>query len=79
MPYLLVKNRDGTVFEGDVDSVSTYNRKGIYDVLTDHANFISVIEKQILVRKNGAVQEIPVDNGLIKVTENKIHIYLDLK
>ncbi len=79
MPYLLVKNRDKTLFEGEVDNVSSYNKKGIFDILLDHSNFISLLEKTIVIRSKGQEQEIPVDNGIVKVRGNKIYIYLGIK
>ena len=48
MPYLIVKDRDKTDFEGEVESVSSYNKKGLFDILIDHAQFISIIEKKII-------------------------------
>ena len=79
MPYLVVKNRDKTVFEGEVDTISCYNKKGTFDILPEHANFISIIEKTLLIRQKGSTKEIEAQNGLIKVKENKIYIYLGIK
>lgn len=79
MPYLIVKDRDDTIFEGKVDNISSYNKVGLFDVLLDHSNFICVIEKKIIVIQNGAETQIPVENGLLKVRENNIYIYLGVK
>ena len=79
MPHLLVKNRDKIVFEGEVDNISSYNKIGLFDVLLDHSNFISIVEKQIIIIQNGARKEIPVDNGLLKVKGNNIFVYLGVK
>lgn len=79
MPYLIVKNRDRKLFEGDVDTITSYNKKGIFDILVDHANFISLIEKKIIIRKSGSQEEIVVENGLVKTIQNKIYIYLGIK
>lgn len=79
MPYLIVKNRDKTLYEGDVDTISSYNKKGLFDILLNHSNFISLLEKTIIVRKNNHQEQIEVDNGILKVRENKIFIYLGIK
>lgn len=79
MPYLIVKNRDKILFEGQVDTISSYNKKGLFDVLLDHSNFITILEKNIIVRQGNSNQEIVVDNGLMKVIGNKIYIYVGLK
>ncbi len=79
MPYLIVKNKDKTIFEGSVDNVSCYNKKGLFDVLLDHSNFISIVQKQIILRKSGTEQLISVENGLMKVKGNQINIYIGVK
>jgi F0F1-type ATP synthase epsilon subunit len=79
MPYLTIKNRDKVVFEGNVNTVSSYNKVGLFNILKDHSNFISIIEKKILINQGGATQEIDINNGLIKVRDNKIWIYIGIK
>ncbi|HWA51569.1 MAG TPA: hypothetical protein VG895_00750 [Patescibacteria group bacterium] len=80
MLSLLVKNRDKIVFQGEVDNITSYNKSGIFDILDDHSNFISIIEKQIIFRQRGYEQQIVVDtNALIKVRENRVWIYLGIK
>ena len=80
MPYLLIKNRDKTIYAGDVDTISSYNKVGLFSVLLDHSNFISLIEKQVIIRtKDGREQQIALDNGLLKVRGNTINIYVGVK
>jgi F0F1-type ATP synthase epsilon subunit len=80
MPYLLVKNRDKTLFNGTIENVSSYNKIGLFNILVDHSNFISIIEKQIIIAQSGGRQQvITLANGLLKVRENKIFIYLGVK
>jgi|SRR5581483_3707410 len=76
---LIIKNRDRIVFQGEVDNVTSYNKKGTFNILMDHANFISVIEKKLIYRQKGSTQEILVDNALLKVRENKVIVYLGIK
>lgn len=79
MPYLIVKNREKTIFEGDIENISSYNKKGLFDILLDHSNFISIAQEKIILRqKSGKLEEIPLDNALVKVRENKIYIYLGI-
>ena len=76
---LVVKNRDRIVFQGEVDTVTSYNKKGTFNILKDHANFISVIEKKLIYKRKGSTQEMLVDNALLKVRENKVFVYLGIK
>ncbi len=61
-------------------ALTSKNKKGIFDVLPLHANFISLVEEKLIVHKeNGETQDILVRNGVLRVRENKIEIYLDVK
>ena len=74
-----VRNRTQVVFDGEVKSVSSKNDTGIFDILPEHSNFISLISSPLIVRKlDGQKQEIPFKNGIIKVKDNAIHCYIDL-
>lgn len=79
--HLKVASREGIVFEGDVDSVSSYNEKGKFDVLASHANFISLVKKGVTVRENekSGPKEIAFDNALIRVRENNVEVYLGIE
>jgi len=80
MPYLIVKNRHSILYEGEVENVSTYNRIGVFNILLDHSNFMSLVDKEIIIKeKMGTTKKIDVTNGLVKVKENKIWIYLGIK
>lgn len=76
---LIVKNREKTIYEGEVDTVTSYNKVGIFNVLQDHANFISIVQKKILLQKRGSTEEIVVENGLMKVKNNEVKVYVGVK
>ncbi|OGM27970.1 hypothetical protein A2962_03555 [Candidatus Woesebacteria bacterium RIFCSPLOWO2_01_FULL_39_61] len=78
--HLLVRAREGIIFEGDVDSVTSFNEDGKFDVLAQHANFISLIQKSLtIIEHDGKVTEIPVDNALLRTRENKVEVYLGIQ
>ncbi|CAN5323712.1 hypothetical protein BH10PAT1_BH10PAT1_1880 [soil metagenome] len=79
MPYLIVKSRDKTLFEGTAENITSYNKVGIFNILLDHSNFITIIEKKIIFNDRGTTKEIIVDNGLVKVRNNKIYVYIGVK
>jgi len=79
--HLKIISREGLVFEGDVDSITSYNNKGKFDVLSLHANFISLIQKGVTIKetKDAAEKQINFDNALMKVKQNLVEIYLGIE
>ena len=74
-----VRNRQGLVWEGEVTSVSSTNQKGVFDILPQHANFVSTIGKKLVLRKpDGKIEEINVESGLIQVYKNKVLVFLGI-
>ncbi len=77
---LLVKDREKVVFDGDVKSISSVNKKGPFDVLPIHGNFISIIKQKLTIHKlDGTDQEFYLDNGVMKVKENRVEVYLGVR
>jgi len=77
--HVTVRNRTKVLFNDEVKSVSSKNDTGIFDILPEHSNFISLISSPLIIRKlDGHKQEISFTNGLIKVKDNSIHCYIDL-
>lgn len=75
-----VRNRAGVVYEGDCLSVTSYNKVGKFDILGKHANFITLVEKELILRpKLGAARTIPIENGVCKVRENQVSIFLGVR
>lgn len=78
--HIVIKDRERQVFEGDVKSISSVNKKGPFDVLPVHANFITIIRQKLTLHKlDGTNQEMYLDNGVMKVRENQIEVYLGVK
>ena len=74
---ILVRDRSGIIFEGNADSVSSVNEHGEFDVLALHANFISLIRNELILRVHGAIiKRFPITSGLVKVAENRVEVYL---
>lgn len=76
---LIIKSRNKVYYNGLANSVTSYNDKGIFDVLPEHANFISLISKRILVVDDrGAHHEFDIEGGVMKVYQDKVDIYLEI-
>lgn len=79
---LIVKIRDAEniIFEGEADLISSINEVGKFDVLPLHANFISMIQQELhIFNKHQKVKELKIQSAVMKVSENKVHIFLGLE
>lgn len=75
-----VKSPEKIFFEGEVKAISSFNESGRFDVLPQHANFISIIREFLIIYdKAGAKQEIKIDRGVLKVTANKVQVFLGIE
>lgn len=68
------------LFTGEVLSVSSRNSAGPFDVLQDHANFITIIDgAPIFVRlSNGTKQEFKFPVAVLHCQNNQVKIFVDL-
>ncbi len=77
---VIVRDRKGVVWEGEATAVTGRNIAGPFDVLPQHANFISIISKKLVIKtadkKN---REFNVESGILQVRENKVMVYLGVK
>lgn len=77
---VMIRTREGIIFDDKVKGLSSYNEKGVFDILPQHANFISLITNTIILhQKNDIDQLIPITSGILRVLEDEIKIYLDVK
>lgn len=76
---VVVRNRENILFDEEIKAVSSYNEKGLFDVLPIHANFISIIKDALILHKSGGdKQEMKIAGGVLRVHENQVHIFLGL-
>ncbi len=75
-----IRDRKGIVWEGEATAVTGRNVVGPFDVLPEHANFISIISKKLIIKTaDKKLREFNVDSGVMQVRENKVAIYLGVK
>lgn len=76
---VIVRKREGKVFEGNVFAVSSTNEIGPFDVLPDHANFICTIRDKVTIHKTESQkEEMSIDTGILRVKENKVEVYIGI-
>lgn len=79
--YLVVtiRNREKILMQGLYKAVTCSNEKGVFDVLPQHANFISIVDKFITIHKiDGSKQEMKINQGVLRVYQNNAFFYLDI-
>ncbi|KKS77250.1 MAG: hypothetical protein UV74_C0013G0020 [Candidatus Woesebacteria bacterium GW2011_GWB1_43_14] len=73
-----VETRPETIYEGVAYSLSSINDVGKFDILPNHANFISIIQERLVIRKkDGSTHELPINQGILKASNNEVKVYLD--
>ncbi len=79
--HLKVQSREGVIYENDVESISSYNDVGLFDVLPQHANFISLIKQKLIIKEKNLQQakEISFDIALLRVRENNVEVYIGVE
>lgn len=77
---IVIRSREGEVYKGEVDSITSFNETGEFDVLAEHANFISLLQKTIVIRDTqGVEKKINISNALMRVRDNNVEIYLGVE
>lgn len=75
--WVTVRTRQGLAFEGELAAVSSFNPAGPFDVLPEHANFVCMIGKKLILRKtDGKSEEINVDKGVMTVERNRVDVFI---
>ena len=66
-------------FEGEATALSAINDSGAFDILLDHANFISLLPAQsVRVLTRFGKREIEINRGILKVSNNKVTLFANV-
>lgn len=77
---VLVLDTENVIFEGEVDRITSFNEVGKFDVYPMHANFISIINKELtLYHKHEKVKELKVEQAVLKVKKDELTIFLGIE
>ncbi len=78
--HLLISNPERTFYDGQAVSVSGKNKSGAFDILPDHAHFISLLDNQTIavVDEQNKPQAFEVVRGVLSAKENEVRIFVDL-
>ncbi len=73
--YLEIVTPDRKVFEGEVVSAQFPGSDGLFEILNNHAPFISALGKGDIRLKNSKEEKrITIDGGVVEVLKNKVTV-----
>ncbi|MBI2443505.1 MAG: hypothetical protein HYV40_06420 [Candidatus Levybacteria bacterium] len=76
---VMIRNREKVIYEGTATAVTSINDKGIFDILPEHINFISMIKEVLKIQKpDKIIQEYKIRTGIIRVNNNNVEVYVGL-
>ncbi len=77
--HIVMRNREKIFFDDDAWSITSKNDKGVFDILPEHINFISIIKDFVRIRKlDGKVLEFHLAQGVLKSSENSVSVFLGI-
>lgn len=66
-------------YEGKVETVSSQNKLGKFDILPRHANFITLIFDSLsMITPEKKKINYQFERGILEVSENKVNVFLGL-
>lgn len=75
---LKISSPSKVIFEGPVTAISSKNSTGKFDILPEHANFITLVENQPIIVKTGDKSlEFDSSVALIYTRDDQVMIYTD--
>lgn len=78
--HVLVRDRNKTLYDGPSTGLTSKNSNGIFDILLNHSNFISLVNETLYIHNSGKPDvQIPMNNALVKVHENTVEVYVGVK
>lgn len=75
---LSIVTPNGSIFSGDVKSVTLPGKEGEFGVLPGHASLVSALSVGVIViEKKDAVEAVAINWGYVKVNEQSVSVLVD--
>lgn len=75
-----IRDAENVVFEDEVDRISSFNEVGRFDIFPMHANFISIIYKELSLFKNHQkVKDLKIEQAVLKAKQDSVQIFLGVE
>jgi len=77
---VVISNPSELIWEGEAESVSSENSAGKFDILSGHANFVTMINnKPIIIRnRDNKDQVVTYKTAVLSVMNGRVMIYADI-
>lgn len=74
-----MRSRKKSFFAGKATSITSINDKGEFDILSQHANFISLIKNYVIFNKGmKSEQKFEIGTGVLRNKGNEVEIFLNV-
>ncbi len=74
-----VKGPKNELFNGEAISITSVNKKGKFDILPFHINFISLISDYVIIREENKKEiTFPLEKGVLRVYGDKVNILIGI-
>jgi len=74
-----VRSRSKSLFDGDVQSLTSVNQTGEFDVLAMHANFITLVSSYVLLDKGlSSEKRIEFKSAVLSVINDRVDVYVEV-
>jgi len=74
--HIVIRKKDGIVWQGDVDSFSSINEIGPFDILPEHSHFVGLVEQYVIIRQAKNEKKWDIEHGILSVKDGIIEVYL---
>ena len=75
-----IRDTENTLFEGEIERISSYNEVGPFDIYPMHANFISILRQEVgLYNGKEKVKELKFEQAVLKVKQDSAQIFLGIE
>lgn len=71
-----IRTREKILFQGKAKAVTSINERGLFDVLSEHENFISVVKEKVELHTPD--KTFSFTTGILRVEENQVRVYVGL-
>ena len=74
-----LRKRTNRMFKGPAWAVSSVNEISKFDVLWGHANMVTTIKKELVLRfGKGQVKTFKIDSGILSAEQNQVEVFLGI-
>ncbi len=74
--HIVIKNRKKTFLDEDALSVTSFNDKGVFDILPYHENFISLIKKMVTVHTPVRIVQLQFESAVLSVSNDLVNVFV---